>query len=130
VSSDPSALFGHAAATYRRTRVHTAGAARLLVEVHDAAIACLLSPSMHAEAGGALLRAHALISELQATLQPEHDAALAKELSAFYDHVLRRIVNAYVRDESGPLVSVAAALRELRAAWHTVSETPPSSRLL
>ena len=131
MSSDPSALLGHAAATYRRTRVHTAGAARLLVEVHDAAIACLLSPSVQAETGGALLRAHALVSELQATLQPEHDAALANELSAFYDAILRRIVNAYVRDETGPLIGVAAALRELRGAWHTLSaETPTSSRLL
>jgi flagellar biosynthetic protein FliS len=101
-----------------------------LVEVHDAAIACLLSPSMQVETGGALLRAHALVSELQATLRPEHDAALAKELSAFYDAVLRRIVNAYVLDETGPLVGVAAALRELRGAWHTLTEVAPAARML
>jgi flagellar biosynthetic protein FliS len=117
-------LFGHAAASYRKTRVHTAGAPRLVVDVHDAAIACLLSPGSHAESGGALLRAHSLIAELQATLRPDSDAGLARELSAFYDAVLHRIVNAYVRDDNGPLISVAAALRELRSAWQTLSEQP------
>jgi flagellar biosynthetic protein FliS len=120
-------LFGHAAATYRKTRVNTAGGPQLVVEVHDAAIACVLAPSSHAETGGALLRAHTLISELQATLQAEHDASLASELSAFYDAVLHRIVKAYVRDETGPLISVAAALRELRGAWHKLSEPPARS---
>jgi flagellar biosynthetic protein FliS len=120
-------LFGHAAALYRRSRVHTAGATRLLVEVHDAAIACLLSPTPHAETGGSLLRAHALVSELQATLQPEHDAALAGELSVFYDVVLHRIVDAYVSRDTRALVSVAAGLRELRSAWNTLSERPARS---
>ncbi|HEX4353367.1 MAG TPA: flagellar export chaperone FliS [Polyangiales bacterium] len=115
-------LFGHAAALYRRTRAHTAGATRLLLEVHDAAIACLLSPP-DAESGG-LLRAHALVSELQATLRPEHDAALADELRVFYDVVLHRIVDAYVSNDLRPLVPVVESLRELRSAWHTLSEQP------
>ena len=117
-------MLGHAAASYRKTRAQTAGGPRLLVEVHDAAIACVLAPNPHAENGGALLRAHTLISELQATLQPEYDAGLARELSAFYDAVLHRIVTAYVRDETTQLVGVATALRELRTAWNTLSEQP------
>jgi flagellar biosynthetic protein FliS len=120
-------LLGHAAAIYRKTRVTTAGSAQLLIEMHDAAIACVLSRISHAEAGGALLRAHALVSELQATLQPEPNPALANELSSFYDAILHRIVNAYVRDETAALESVAAALRELRTAWHTLSEQPARS---
>jgi flagellin-specific chaperone FliS len=118
-------LPGHAAAVYRRTRVHTAGGTRLLVEVYDAAIACLLSPGSQPSAeDGALLRAHALVSELQATLHPEHDAALADELNVFYDVVLHQIVDAYVTMDSRPLVSVAACLRELRVAWETLCELP------
>jgi flagellar biosynthetic protein FliS len=117
-------LLGHAAAIYRKTRVHTSSEAGLLVEVHDAAIACVLSPVSQTEPGSALLRAHALISELQATIQPEHDAALAGELSALYDAILHRIVDAYVAQETAPLVSVAAALRELRGAWNALSTQP------
>jgi flagellar biosynthetic protein FliS len=118
-------LSGHAAAVYRKTRVHTAGGTRLLVEVYDAAIACLLSPGSQPRVEeGALLRAHALVSELQATLHPEHDAALADELNVFYDVVLHRIVDAYVSMDARPLASVAACLRELRSAWQTLCEHP------
>jgi flagellar biosynthetic protein FliS len=125
--SIPPGMLGHAAALYRKTRVHTASDNHLLLDVHDAAIACVLTPSNQADAGGALLRAHALVSELQATLRPEHDAALAGELSSFYDAILHRIVSAYVQDEPGPLASVAEALRELRSVWKTVSSKSPRS---
>lgn len=117
-----ASLFGHAAAVYRKTRVATSSEAHLLVEVHDAAIACVLSPSATNESIHPLMRAHSLISELQATLQPEHDAALASELSTLYDALLTRIVDAYLQEEKEPLMSVAAALRELRSAWNTISE--------
>lgn len=119
--SEPAAitpgLFRHAAAVYRKTRVNTSSDQLLLLEMHDAAIACVLSPASNAETGSPLMRAHALISELQATLEPEHDVALAQALSGFYDAILQRIVDAYVSDEPEPLLSVAAALRELRSAW-------------
>ena len=112
----------HAAAVYRKTRVTTASDSLLLVEMHDAAIACVLSPAPSADSGHPLMRAHALISELQATLQPEHDAELARALSGFYDALLQRIVDAFITDEPQPLVSVAAALRELRSAWSQVCD--------
>lgn len=112
----------HAASVYRKTCVSTANDSFLLVEMHDAAIACVLSPAPSADSGHPLMRAHALISELQATLQPEHDAQLANALSGFYDVLLQRIVDAFVSDEPQPLVSVAAALRELRSAWSQVCD--------
>jgi flagellar biosynthetic protein FliS len=113
-------LFRHAAAVYRKTRANTASDRLLLLEMHDAAIACVLSPTPSADTGNPLMRAHALISELQATLEPEHDAALAQALSNLYDAILQRIVDAYVSAEPEPLHSVAAALRELRSAWSQV----------
>jgi flagellar biosynthetic protein FliS len=112
----------HAAAVYRKTRVSTSNDSLLLVEMHDAAIACVLSPTPGADNAHPLMRAHALISELQATLQPEHDAELARALSGFYDALLQRIVDAFVSAEPQPLVSVAAALRELRSAWSQVCD--------
>ncbi|MET0388579.1 MAG: flagellar export chaperone FliS [Polyangiales bacterium] len=121
-SSIAPGLFSHAAALYRKTRVSTANDVHLLVEVHDAAIACVLSPSAASDFAHPLLRAHALIAELQATLQPEHDVQLASELSSFYDAILQRIVEAYLQDEPAPLLSVAAALRELRSVWNRLGE--------
>jgi flagellar biosynthetic protein FliS len=112
--------YRHVAAVYRKTCVSTSNNNLLFLEMHDAAIACVLSPAPSAAAGHPLMRAHALISELQATLDPEQDAELAGALNSFYDALLERIVDAFVCDEPEPLLSVAAALRELRGAWSQV----------
>jgi flagellar biosynthetic protein FliS len=108
------------AAVYRKTCVSTASDNLLFLEMHDVAIACVLSPAPSADNGHPLMRAHALISELQATLDPDQNAELAGVLSSFYDALLARIVDAFVCDEPEPLLSVAAALRELRSAWSQV----------
>lgn len=113
-------LLRHVASVYRKTCVSTANDNLLFLEMHDAAIACVLSPAPSADSGHPLMRAHALISELQATLEPEHNAELARVLSSFYDALLSRIVDAFVSDEPQPLLSVAAALRELRSAFSQV----------
>jgi flagellar biosynthetic protein FliS len=113
-------LYRHVAAVYRKTCVSTSNDNLLFLEMHDAAIACVLSPAPSTESGHPLMRAHALISELQATLDPEQDAELAGALNSFYDALLARIVDAFVCDEPEPLLSVAAALRELRGAWSQV----------
>lgn len=113
-------LLRHVASVYRKTCVSTSNDNLLFLEMHDAAIACVLSPAPSADNGHPLMRAHALISELQATLEPEHNAELAQVLSNFYDALLSRIVDAFVSDEPQPLLSVAAALRELRSAFSQV----------
>ena len=113
-------LLRHVASVYRKTCVSTANDNLLFLEMHDAAIACVLSPAPSADNGHPLMRAHALISELQATLDPAHDAELAQVLSSFYDVLLARIVDAFVSDQPQPLLSVAAALRELRSAFSQV----------
>ena len=115
-------LLRHVAAVYRKTCVNTSSDNLLFLEMHDAAIACVLSPSPSSDTAHPLMRAHALISELQATLDPDQDPALAGMLSGFYDALLARIVDAFVCNEPEPLLSVAAALRELRAAWSQVCE--------
>lgn len=112
-----SAPLGHAAQRYRKTAVETAGPARLLLEVHDAALTSVLQRANHVASEVALLRAHALVCELQAALQPEHDRGLAEELDAFYDALLGHLVDAYVHGSTEALPQVASALRELRGAW-------------
>jgi flagellar biosynthetic protein FliS len=114
--------FGHAAQSYRQTAVQTAGPAQLIVEVHDAALTSVLQRATHAANELALVRAHALVSELQSALRPESGEALARELDAFYDLVLHRIVDAYVQGNTASLPAVADALRELRGAWSALCE--------
>jgi flagellar biosynthetic protein FliS len=111
------APLGHAAQRYRKTAVETAGPARLIVELHDAALTSVLQRANHVGSELALVRAHALVCELQSALRPEHDRDLAHALDAFYDSVLHHIVDAYVQGSTHALPQVADALRELRGAW-------------
>ena len=117
--------FGHAAQSYRQTAVQTAGPAQLIVEVHDAALASVLQRATHTANELALVRAHALVSELQSALRPDSGGTLARELDAFYDLVLHRIVDAYVQGSTTSLPAVADALRELRGAWSALCERGP-----
>lgn len=114
--------FGHAAHSYRQIAVQTAGPAQLIVEVHDAALASVLQRASHAANELALVRAHALVSELQSALRPESGESLVRELDAFYDELLHRIVDAYVQGSTTTLPQVADALRELRSAWSAVCD--------
>jgi flagellar biosynthetic protein FliS len=114
--------FGHAAQSYRQTAVDTAGPAQLIVEVHDAALTSVLQRANHVASDLALVRAHALISELQSAVCTETGNSLGHELHAFYDEVLDRIVDAYVAGNTSGLPQIAAALRELRGAWSTLCE--------
>ena len=113
--------FGHAAQSYRKTAVQTAGPAQLIVEVHDAALTSVLQRASDAASDRALMRAHALVSELQSALRSDAGGTLARELDAFYDVVLHRLVDAYAQGNTSGLVQIAAALRELRGAWFTLS---------
>jgi flagellar biosynthetic protein FliS len=113
--------FGHAAQSYRQTAVETAGPAQLIVEVHDAALKNVLQRANHAASELALLRAHALVCELQSAVRIDA-GALGLELHAFYDEVLHRLVDAYVDGNTSGLPQIAAALRELRGAWSSLCE--------
>ena len=117
--------FGHAAQSYRQTAVHTAGPAQLIVEVHDAALTSVLQRASHAASELALVRAHALVSELQSALRVDAGGALAHDLDAFYDVVLHHIVDAYVQGTTTSLPQVADALRELRSAWSALCDRTP-----
>lgn len=113
--------FGHAAQSYRQTAVETAGPAQLIVEVHDAALTSVLQRASHVASELALVRAHALISELQSAVRTDA-GSLGQELHAFYDEVLHRLVDAYVDGNTSGLPQIAAALRELRSAWSALCE--------
>lgn len=113
--------FGHAAQSYRKTAVQTAGPAQLIVEVHDAALTSVLQRASDTASDRALVRAHALVSELQSALRADAGGTLARELDAFYDVVLHRLLDAYVHGNTAELPQIADALRELRGAWFALT---------
>jgi flagellar biosynthetic protein FliS len=116
-----AATCGYAAARYRSTGVRTSTAAELVVELHDAALSALSQALAASGASRGLLRAHALISELDAALDPSEAPDLCRELGAVYGFMLQRITACYVHGEPDLLAPVMPLLRELRAAWCTLA---------
>lgn len=117
-----------AAARYRSASVETASPVRVVVMLYDGAIRFLRGAAQAmeekdvAKKGEQLHRAHAIVSELQATLDEKQSPELCDQLSRLYDFVLDRIGQANMKGDPellGPAVNV---LLELRSAWSQVAE--------
>jgi flagellar biosynthetic protein FliS len=109
-------MFAYASNSYRQTRARTSAPSTLVVALHDEALSCL---QMAADdpGGDALIRAHALIAELQLALDPTAAEELCKELGGLYDFMLQSITRAFLQREAASLSAVQDTLRELRGAW-------------
>ncbi len=112
-----------AVAQYRSAQVETASPERIVVQLYDGAIRFLSEAVVAVEAGDLplknqkLKRAHAIVSELQLTLDPSHAPELCADLDRLYDFVLHRI-SVFTLDEDGEAVEPAIrVMKELRAAW-------------
>ena len=65
-----------------------------------------------------LIKAQNIITELQATLNLEAgDGVFAREMSRLYDYYTRRLLEANIRKEIGPVIEVERLLGEVRDAW-------------
>ncbi len=112
---------------YQATRVETASPAQLVVLLYDGALRFLRQASMaegrqHAARGVALHRAHEIVTELQATLQPEVAPELCAELDRLYGFVLDRITEANLAADPAPLAGAIRVLVELREAWEQLAK--------
>jgi flagellar protein FliS len=117
---------------YQNAQVETASPVRIVVQLHDGAVRLLLQAitltrSKQIEPRAiALKKAHAIVSELQVSLEAKHSPELCQELERLYDFMLHRISQATVtRDDektNAALTPVIKILRELRSAWSAVAE--------
>jgi flagellar secretion chaperone FliS len=64
-----------------------------------------------------LLRAQAIIAELQATLDYDAGGEVARNLDRLYDYHLRRLLEANVRKDEAIVIEIERLLRELRDGW-------------
>jgi flagellar biosynthetic protein FliS len=110
-------MLAYASNSYRQTRARTSAPSTLVVALHDEALSCLQQASDDAGASDSLIRAHAVIAELQLALDPTGAEELCKELGAVYDVMLQSITRAFVQREPADLSPVQEMLRELRGAW-------------
>lgn len=62
-------------------------------------------------------KASAIVSEFAATLDHTQDAKLAEDLDALYGYMLRRMMQANLKNDPAPLVEVKKMLADLRSTW-------------
>lgn len=117
------------ARTYRANAVLTASPGQLVLMLFDGALRALNGARGGFALGAEdprrieiintqLLKAQAIISELQGTLNPDAgDGKFAREMHRLYDYYLRRLMEANLRKQEEPVIEVERLLREVRNAW-------------
>jgi flagellar protein FliS len=112
-----------AVAQYRSARVETASPVQVVVDLYRGAIRFMKQAVAYDEEGkpgerGLVLgRAHAVVSELQATLDRDHAPELCDELDRLYDFVLYRITEANVQADCTMLAPAIEVMETLESAW-------------
>ena len=108
---------------YRSTRTTTVSPLQVLLQLYDGAIRYLrtgadaIDANNPAARGVALSKAHAIVSELQATLDDKQAPELCAQLHSLYDFVLDQITTANLQRETKPLDDAMKILVELRSGW-------------
>ena len=68
----------------------------------------------------AIRKAYSIIEYLRLSLDEKAGGELARNLSALYDYMMRRLTQANAENDPVKLDEVAALLREVRMAWEDV----------
>jgi flagellar protein FliS len=117
------------ARTYRANAVLTASPGQLVLMLYDGALRALNGarggfalgdedPRRFEVINTQLLKAQAIISELQGTLNLDAgDGKFAREMHRLYDYYLRRLMDANLRKTEEPIIEVERLLRDVRNAW-------------
>jgi len=116
------------ARTYRANSVLTAGPGQLVLMLYDGALRAL-SIAQEAFArppedmrrieiiNTQLLKAQAIINELQDSLDHQAGGEFATTMHRLYDYYNRRLFEANLRKQVGPVIEVEKLLGEVRNAW-------------
>jgi flagellar protein FliS len=108
---------------YQAARVETGSPLQLVIQLYDGAIrfmrrACLaMNAKEYALKGQNLNKAHAIITELNATLEHDHAPDLAVQLEQLYGFVLDRIIEANLKNDPESLQPAIRVLEQLRSGW-------------
>lgn len=116
------------ARAYRANSVLTASPGQLVLMLFDGALKALglareafatpaEDPRRIAVINQQLLKAQAIITELQGGLNFQSGGEFARTMHRLYDYHLSRLLDANVRKQVEPVVEVERLVRELREAW-------------
>lgn len=116
------------ARTYRVNAVLTASPGQLVLMLYDGALKALLlaqeafslpedQKNRIEMINTHLLKAQAILSELQGGLNLEAGGEFALTMHRLYDYHNRRLIEANLRKQVAPVIEVERLVRELRDAW-------------
>ncbi len=113
-----------AVAQYRSATVETASPVQIVVQLYDGALRFMRQAQegmqdegQRAAVGRSLSKAHAVVAELQSTLDNRHAPELCAELDRLYEFVLFQITQANIEFKPEHLEGPVKVMTELRAAW-------------
>lgn len=108
---------------YMANSVNAASPEQLMLMLYDGAIRFVSLGIQAIENGQLDKRAYyinktsAIVSEFAATLDHSRDPKLAEDLDALYGYMLRRMMDANLKNTCEPLLEVRKLLSDLRATW-------------
>lgn len=62
-----------------------------------------------------------ILEGLRAALDARHNTELVAQLEALYDYMVKRIMEAHMKNDTAPLEEVLGLLRELHDAWSQIA---------
>jgi flagellar protein FliS len=116
------------ARTYRANAILTASPGQLVLMLYDGALKAIAlaregfnapvdDPRRIGTINEHLLRAQAILSELQDGLNLDDGGEFARTMHRLYDYHVRRLLEANLRKQVEPVIEVERLVRELRDAW-------------
>ena len=116
------------------TGVASATPHQLVLMLFDGALSAIVDARSHISArnvpakGAAISRAIQIIGEgLRNSLDMERGGQIAVQLRDLYDYMMRRLVEANLKNSQELLAEVTSLLCEIRAAWMQISERPAAA---
>jgi len=113
--------------TYKEHRVMTASPGRLVVMLYDGAVrfckqaVTQLEQGRIAEKGQSIARAIDIIQELDVSLNLEQGGQVARDLRRLYEFMLKRLVQANLRQDPEMIREVIRLLEELAEGWRAIA---------
>jgi flagellar protein FliS len=112
-------------ARYGAVKVTTASPGNLLVMLYDGLLRFLreaqvaMTAKDRKRSGERISRAHAILAQLLATLDPSHNAQLCAHLQPLYIFCMNHLVKANIEQEPKKIEDLVRILTPLRDAWAT-----------
>ena len=108
---------------YQSVQINTSTPGEVLLAVYDGLFKFLLrarhgfETGRRGEAGEAVSRAHAILSELMLALDPRHAPELCVNLTALYDFAMARLLEANRQQDASGIADVIRVLTPVREAF-------------